>query len=38
MYMVGIPNSQKYHRSIQDVTGGMCETSGECSLGHTILI
>jgi len=24
--------------SIQDVTGGMCETSGECSLGQTIPI
>ena len=23
---------------IQGVTGGMCETSGECSLGHTIPI
>ena len=23
---------------IQGVTGGMCETSGECSLGQTILI
>ena len=22
---------------IQSVTGGMCETSGECSLGQTIL-
>jgi len=25
-----------YH--IQGVTGGMCETSGECSLGETIPI
>ena len=24
--------------SIQGVTGGMCETSGECSLGQTIPI
>ena len=24
--------------SIQDVTGGMCETLGECSLGQTIPI
>ena len=24
------------NRDIQGVTGGMCETSGECSLGQTI--
>ena len=26
------------HGHIQGVTGGMCETSGECSLGQTIPI
>jgi hypothetical protein len=27
-----------YKSHIQGVTGGMCETSGECSLGQTIPI
>ena len=29
---------QRIYQLIQGVTGGMCETSGECSLGHTIPI
>jgi len=32
---VGAPYFVKF---IQGVTGGMCETSGECSLGQTIPI
>ena len=33
-----LENSQYCDKYIQGVPGGMCQTSGECSLGQTIPI
>ena len=30
--------NREFEYNVQGVTGGMCETSGECSLGQTIPI
>ena len=37
-YVSCIQSISRPSATIQGVTGGMCETSGECSLGQTISI